>query len=98
MPNPLDFSCKSPIAVAELALSCETEGEQRQPAKIFPSPGFLEVLWCAAPHLLSPPSTCRGTAMCLLACTPVCHLDTLLCAQKCCATSLPCHEQAPCCL
>ncbi len=39
MPDLLDFSCKSTIAVTELALSCQTEGEQRQPEKLFTIPG-----------------------------------------------------------
>ena len=50
MPNNLDFSCNSPTAVAEFGLSCQTEGEHRQPAQIFHHPwGSLkscDVLHC----------------------------------------------------
>ena len=78
MPKILGFSCKSPVAVAELDLYCQTEGEQRQPAKSTPSLGSPEVLWCAALHMLSSLSTPRNTAVGLPASTPVYQHDALL--------------------
>ena len=95
MPKLLDFSCKSPVALAELDLLCQTEGEQRQTANTPPSLRFPGNLWCAVLHLLSHLIAHCSVPACLY---PSGHHETLLCAVQCCATPLPCPELRPCCL
>ena len=62
MPNLLDFSCKSPLAVAELDLYCQTEGEQRQLAEII---SIAEGRHKPCGLLLSPLSTHCSVPACL---------------------------------